>query len=126
MITSWMYSAIIVLIIFLWPLILIGAPDSQTQSLFWPSIVINSFVAILVWYYNSYDELSFFKGLNVISASMMSGCANITVLYLPLVLIVIYFIAAFNTLIGLFKGRPYTQEKWVKLVVGFHERRLRR
>ena len=89
-------------------------------------MIINTPAAILIWYYNSLDRLSFFDGLNVISASMMSGCANITLLYLPLVLAVVYFIAAFNTVLGLFKGRSYTQERWAKLVVGFHERRLRK
>jgi hypothetical protein len=122
--TSWVYSCFIVLIIFLWPLILAVVPESQTQGLFWLCLVINSCAAILVWYYNSIDELSFFKGLRVISASLMSGCANITLLYLPFVLIVVYLIAAFNTFIGLFKGRSFTQEKWVNLVMGFHKHRL--
>jgi hypothetical protein len=120
------YSGLFVLFIFLWPLSLIGASDVQSQTLFWSVLIGNTLVGILVWYYNSLDELSFFKGLSVISASMMSGCANITLLYLPFVLIVVYIIAAFNTLVGLFKGRAYTQEKWGNLVLGFHRRSLRR
>jgi hypothetical protein len=124
--TGGVYSGLFILFIFLWPLSLIGASDVETQSLFWPVLIGNTLAGILVWYYNSLDELSFFKGLSVVSGSMMSGCANITLLYLPFVLIVVYLIAAFNTVIGFFKGRAYTQEKWGNLVLGFHRRSLRR
>ncbi len=123
--TSKVYSGLFVLLIFLWPLILTASSDVQTQTLFWPIMIVNALIGILVWYYNSVNELSFYKGLSVISGSLMSGCANITLLYLPFVLAVVYFIAAFNTLIGLFIGRESTQKKWGRLVLGFYNRKHR-
>lgn len=116
--TTWMYAGLFILFIFFWPFILIYDFDAFSILI----IVINAFAVILIWYYNSVGELTFFKGLQAISGSLMSGCANITFLYLPFVLFGVYIIAGFNTLLGLFKGRLFTQERWVKLVVRFVNR----
>jgi hypothetical protein len=123
--TGGLYSVVFILFIFLWPLLLTVSSDAHMQTLLWPVLIVNTLSGILVWYYNSLDELSFFKGLSVICGSLMSGCANITLLYLPFVLIVVFIIAAFNTLIGLFKGREYTQNKWGSLVLGFYKHKIR-
>lgn len=106
----WMYAGLFTLLAYGWPLLFYSDLNGQPSQSFWPIFIINAVVALLVYNYNSSPELSFFKGLQVISGSMMSGCANITLLYLPFVLIVVYFGAAFNTLLGLINGRRYTQE----------------
>jgi len=121
--TPWMYAGLFTLLAYGWPLLFYSGVDNQSQQSFWLIFVVNTIVALLVYNYNGSPELSFFKGLQIISGSLMSGCANITMLYLPFVLVVVYLGALFNTLLGLINGRKHTQESWAKTVIGFYERR---
>ena len=54
----------------------------------------------------------------------MSGCANITILYLPPLLIVTYLIALYHSVVSLSLGRAYSQGRWLTLVEGFRKRSL--
>jgi hypothetical protein len=58
----------------------------------------------------------------MVSASMMTGCANVTLLILPPVLLYVYLASVVLSLIGLSKGRDWTHEHWTHLVVGFYNR----
>jgi len=124
-ISSSFYAAAFVLVMFLWPLGLHRTLDSQTQLIFWSIMTANTLLAILVWYYNSSEDLSYFAGLEDIGESFMSGCANITLLYLPFILVFAYFMAIYYTLLGFSKGREYTQEQWRRMVIRCRKYRLR-
>jgi hypothetical protein len=53
---------------------------------------------------------------------MMSGCANITMLYIFPVLVVVYVIVVVHSLTGAVKGdRAYAQERWIGLIKWFTE-----
>ena len=81
--------------------------------------LINTSLLILVWRNNSTSELTFWKGLCLICSQMMSGWANATIVYIFPILFIAYLVMVLNTITGLFKGREYTQMKWLKLVDWF-------
>jgi hypothetical protein len=54
----------------------------------------------------------------------MSGCANVTLIYLPPLLAFVYLIALYHSVVSLSLGRGYSQERWLALVEGFRKRRL--
>lgn len=81
--------------------------------------VINLILLIFVWHYSSSKTVSFFTGLEIISSRLVSGCANITLLYLIPFLFYVYLLFIIHTLIGIFKGRSYTQSQWVKFLTAF-------
>jgi hypothetical protein len=79
-------------------------------------IVLNVLVLAFVWIYNSSPKLSFIKGLEIISNANMSGCANLTMVYLIPMLFIVYFVALINAIVGLVKGKKYTERKWIEEV----------
>lgn len=123
MIFSWMYSGFFLLAISGWPILFLDLAPNEQKAIYIFILIINSLFITLMWHYNSIQGVPFFKGLTFICASMMTGCANLTFLYMPFVLFILYFMLGFNTLVGLFKGRGYTQEKWGKILNWFYERR---
>lgn len=72
---------------------------------------------------NDTVQFSFQEGLSAICSTLMSGCSNITVLYILPVLLVVYVIVVTNTLIGLIKGKTYTQKRWIELIRWFDKHR---
>jgi len=78
--------------------------------------ILNVLVLAFVWIYNSSSRLSFTKGLEIISNVNMSGCANLTMIYLIPILFVVYFVALINAIVGLVKGKKYTERKWIEEV----------
>jgi hypothetical protein len=118
---SWLYSAFFWLIILAWPTFL-KAPFGEFY--FWLALVINSATALFVIYRCSSTELNFVYGIDVIAGSSMSGCANITIIYLPPLLVFVYLIALFYSVVSLFQGRAYSQGRWLALVEGFRKRSL--
>jgi hypothetical protein len=112
--TSWLYAGLFLILLFAWPAFLAETlPSHQLAMVF----VLNAAVAIFVMYQCSSIELSFFRGLDIIAARSMSGCANITLIYLPPLLAVVYLIAVFHCIISLFRGRTYSQDRWIRLVM---------
>ena len=69
-------------------------------------------------------ELGFIGGIDAIAGSSMSGCANITILYLPPLLVGVYLLALYRSVVSLWLGRGHSQAWWLGLVEGFHRRRL--
>ena len=74
---------------------------------------------LFVHLYLSIDELSYWEGLNIIAATMMCGCANITVLYAVPALFLLQLVAIGLTLYGLLRGRANAQHSWVQVVGSF-------
>ena len=83
------------------------------------AVVVSVLVLIGVWKRSSAPDLSFFEGLEAIANRHMSGCMPLTSLYLYPLLVMVISIAQLYTVIGLFKGKSYTQERWVAVVNRF-------
>jgi hypothetical protein len=103
-------------------------PSSLSETLSQPYLGLvfsaNGATALFVIYRCSSKELDFIRGIDVIAGSSMSGCANVTILYLPPLLVVVYLIALFHSVVSLSLGRGYSQGRWLALVEGFRKRRL--
>lgn len=78
--------------------------------------VLNTALLALVWHYCSSPVLSFVNGIHILSARLSSGCLNLTVIYLLPFLAVNYLLFIGITLLGLARGRKYTQDNWVRFV----------
>ena len=79
-------------------------------------LVVNGLLLICVWRRCSSRALSFFEGLEMIASGMMSGCANITLIYMYPNLTIVYIRALFHTIAGLKKGKQHTEQTWIRLV----------
>jgi hypothetical protein len=117
---SWMYSAIFWVIVCLWPFAL---QERLGEPMTWGLAVANAAMIVFVAVRCSSREIGFVGGLDIIAGSMMSGCANITILYLPPLLLGVYLVAAYHSLVSLARGRDYSQDRWTSLVRRFHKRR---
>ena len=111
MVTAKAYAYLLTAFVILWPLFLLLASVPLWKILF--LIALSGGLWVLVWKYATSPETSFLNGLGVISATMFSGCADLTIIYLLPFLVVVYLIFVFYTLIGLVRGRWYTQDKWI-------------
>jgi hypothetical protein len=134
MITSEVYVILFVLVVLLLPpfaLAMLVGPlleeyDALLGIMLFATFVLDVALLIFIWRYNSLPGLSFWKGMCVICSTMMSGCANITMLYIFPVLIVVYAIVVVHSLTGVARGdRTYAQERWVGLIKWFTEHSLR-
>lgn len=112
------YAAILVGAVFGWPYWLFDVVPGQ-PAFVWLLWAINSAIGALTWHYTTSRDLGFFTGMSVIAGTLMSGCANLTFIYLPFILAAVYVLAAGHSLIGIFKGRAYTQHRWVQIVLWF-------
>jgi hypothetical protein len=79
--------------------------------------LLNTYILVSVWRSSSSPALSFWDGLKIISARYMSGCANITLIYIYPVLFVAYLAAAYHALLGLSHGPDYPRVEWLKQAV---------
>ena len=113
-ITNWMYAGFLIFCIFAWPVFLIETTHSTIIVIL---LVSNSLIAINAWYQCHSNELGFFQGFSLIASRFMSGCANITILYLPFILVAIYFVSIYYSIIGIFYDRKESQERWIRLIV---------
>lgn len=103
------------------PFILLGYGHTIPFVLVLSSI--NITLLTLVWHFCSSPQVSFIGGIHIISSKLTSGCANITILYLFPFLAIVYLIFTFLTIMGLFRGRKYTQDKWIHFILHFVENR---
>ena len=121
MIGTWLYAGLLVFIVAVWPLFL-----AETQPV--PALLVaalNLGLFAFVWRSCSTPECSYWRGLNIIAGSMMSGCANITLLYAPIALVVVYLISIVYAFQGLQNDRRPAGPRWERLVLWFYERRVR-
>lgn len=111
-----LYTGFFVFFALYWPLggFLPGLREGKPNQVIIP--IINTLLIFLVWYFCSQPGMPFFRALGVISASVQSGCIQMTVMLMPWFLAFALSVALYFTIIGLFKGRSYTQERWMKFV----------
>lgn len=118
---TWLYAGMTMVAVVGWPLLLAGSlPQPLTMTL----LVANLLLVWLVWSQCSSPELSLWRGLCVISDSMASGCANVTVLYLPVLLAGVYAACVSFAAVGLFRGRDDSRRRFRAVVDWFERRRL--
>lgn len=119
MVTSKIYAYLLALVVTLWPLFLL----LTSMPLFKILLLIALSIAlwVLVWKFCDSPQASFMNGLSVISATMRSGCADITIIWVLPFLVAVYLIFVFHTVVGLVRGRQYTQEKWLKFTARYYE-----
>ena len=112
MVTAKIYAYLLALVVTLWPLFLLltSMPLFKILAL----IALSVALWVLVWKFCDSPQASFMNGLSVISATMRSGCADITIIYVLPFLVGVYLIFVFHTVVGLVRGRQYTQAKWLK------------
>ncbi len=77
---------------------------------------INAFIAAGVWKRCSSRALSFDEGMDAIAQTQMSGCGNITLLYIFPHLLFAYLRALLYVVLGLSKEKKYTEQKWKEMV----------
>ena len=111
MVTVKGYAYLLTALVILWPLFLLLADVPLLKIIL--LIIFCAGLWVLVSKYSSSPETPFLNGIGVISATMFSGCADLTIIYLLPFLVVVYLIFIFHTLTGLVLGRQYTQEKWI-------------
>lgn len=61
-------------------------------------------------------RLTFFEGLKRIAQLYMSGCANITLLYIFPILSFAFLAAFYHSCIGIGKGKEYVEKEWIRIV----------
>lgn len=74
---------------------------------------------ILVWKRNSSPEMPLIDGLSAMATRMLSGCFPLTFLYIFFPLTVVMLIATGFALVGLVKGKHFTEQKWIGMVHWF-------
>jgi hypothetical protein len=119
--TSWLYTGLFLVLLFGWPAALRGAVGQPSLAALF---ALNAATALFVMWRCSSQALSFPVGLDVIAGSSMSGCANVTLVYLPFLLAEVYLIALYHSVASLPLGRAHAQRRWLALAEGFHRRRL--
>lgn len=82
---------------------------------------INSLLLALPFYYCSTPRCSFFDGLYIVSARMMTGCANISIFTVIPALLIIYGKAIYYSILGASKGRHVSGSKWEELISTYIE-----
>ena len=97
-------------------------PGFLPEELVLVGLALNAALFALVWRRSSSPTLGFFAGLSSIAGSMMSGCANITLIYAIPVLAFCSLLAIVATFRGFVRGRRFTQQEWIRLESRFWER----
>jgi hypothetical protein len=75
---------------------------------------------VLAWRACSVPEHGYFEALKIIASSMMSGCFNISVLYVPFVVLFAIFASVAFTLIGLVNRLRPATVPWLRMVTRFN------
>jgi hypothetical protein len=112
MVTAKLYAYLLALLVTLWPLFLLLTAMPLFKIIL--LIVLSAALWVLVGKFCDSPHVSFINGLSIISATMRSGCADITIIYALPFLVGVYLIFVFHTVVGLVRGRQYTQDKWLK------------
>jgi hypothetical protein len=118
MVTAKIYAYMLALVVTLWPLFLLLTPMPLFKILL--LIALSAALWVLVWKFCDSPQGSFIIGLSIIAATMRSGCADLTIIYVLPYLIVVYLIFIFHTVVGLVRGRQYTQAKWYKFTARYY------
>jgi ABC-type branched-subunit amino acid transport system permease subunit len=122
------YVILFILVLLCVPAVLCAPFEAfqEIKAIYCGLMLANALGLAFVWFFNSGPLLSFPKGLEIIASANISGCANLTMLYLFPVLFIVYCIAFYNAVVGLKKGKRYTERKWVEEVNKYEALRQRR
>src|SRR5690242_9030370 len=82
----------------------------------WLIVAIQIGLTVFVSKVASSRRLSFMEGLERIVQANMSGCVNITMIYLFPVLFMVHWAILYHSLIGLKRGKEYTEGEWLRIV----------
>ena len=118
MVTAKIYAYMLALVVTLWPLFLLLTPMPLFKILL--LVALSVALWVLFWKFCDSPQGSFIIGLSIIAATMRSGCADLTIIYVLPYLIVVYLIFIFHTVVGLVRGRQYTQGKWYKFTARYY------
>ena len=110
------YAGIFLAIAAFWPL---GMMESR---FFFVIAVLNTALFLFAFYSCSTSSCSYVDGMQIVSASQMTGCANITIWVVTPVLLYVYIASVFISLIGLIKGKEWTHKRWERLIHYFYKR----
>lgn len=105
-------------------------PDTDSNQgwilgLYLAQLPLSGLLLAFVWRRCSQPNLSFWDGLCTINSTLMSGCVNLTILYLLPTLTFVYFLMVVQAALGLFKGKEYTEQKWAGVVGWFCKHGIR-
>ena len=108
---STIYAPLVIGALYVWPICwAIRYPSIQSVSL--TLLVVYSVSAAL--YFCHVDGLSLSEALGRLSSRYASGCANLTIIYIWLVVLYYFAYAVYFAAHGMHKGRDYSRERWVK------------
>ncbi len=111
------YLYFLYLIIFLLPISLSIDARDHSGTVIWLIVeAVSISVFVLTDRRTKSKGLTLHYGLLEICESKVSGCANISLLYMVPLLLVAYLLAVLSALAGLFKGQNYSQERWIAIV----------
>jgi hypothetical protein len=97
-----------IMLIWAWPLALVI-----------PLTLLSIVLFIFVWKRVSSQECTLLLGFEVISTKLASGCANISILYLPPFLMIVYLICLFYAIVSTWSGKTHAQTWWLKFIYKF-------
>lgn len=120
--TPFSYTLLFVIMLLIWPLALYETAPVVSIIL----LVLNSALFVWVCWSCSTPRMSYWAGLKIDAASMMTGCANITLLIAPFGFLITYLIAVGFTVQAYFNPRRPAGPRWEKYVLKAYESRLRR
>lgn len=107
----WMYALSFIGLILGWPFWLLDYP-----WVFGGCLLINTAIFLGVAHCTTSSKLNFWQGLRLLCSAYMSGCANITILYIFFVLLFYYIRMIGATLVGIRKGKTYVENQWLKII----------
>lgn len=118
---NWFYSLLFWMVVVAWPLM---GRDGLDEPWVWMALAGNLAVLFFVRSRTETEELGLIRGFDLIAGSCMSGCANITILYLPPLMLMIYALVLLRSVLSLSRGRAYSQDRWIGLVESFVKNRI--
>jgi hypothetical protein len=92
--------------------------SSQGTILSWFLFAANILLVVFVWLRTSSSRLSFWRGMAYMGAKSEVGCLNISVIVVPVYLMIMYPMAIAMSIIGLARGKSFTEDWWIRHVVG--------
>ena len=113
------YVVISFLLIIFWPFLLI---DTFSPEIVVFIAILNTGLFTLTYYFCTNEFCSFYQSFRIIVAPTQSGCANITIIYAIPLIIGLFIYALLLSITGIFRGRLYTQTKWMNLVERFYNK----
>ena len=106
---AWMYVLLALGISLLAPPYVAAAVHPAVGAV---ALALNLCLMIFVWRSCSSPRCPYWLGMNLIAASMMSGCANITILYAPLILIGVYILSIGYAVLALLPSQQSASVRW--------------